>query len=138
MNFEAKFDESYQRILATQRDGKDFFEAFYDHFLNSDEEIAGRFANTDMSKQQSMLKKSFYSLFAFYASGQADGYIGTIAERHNRNNLDIHPEFYDIWLDCLITTVRQFDEAFCDDIELAWRLVLTPGITYMKFKYDKD
>lgn len=138
MNFEEIFDESYKRILNTQRDGKGFFEAFYDRFLSGNDEIASRFANTDMAIQQSMLKKSFYSLFAFYASSQSDDYINTIAIRHNRNNLDIRPEFYDVWLLCLITTVQQFDDEFSDDVELAWRLVMTPGITYMKFKYDKD
>lgn len=137
MNFEEIFDESYKRILNTQRDGKGFFEAFYDRFLSGNEEIAERFANTDMDVQQSMLKKSFYSLFAFYASSQSDDYISTIAERHNRQNLDIRPEFYDVWLECLITTVKQFDDESSDDVELAWRLVMTPGITYMKFKYDK-
>ena len=137
MNFEEIFDESYKRILDTQKNDQGFFEAFYERFLGQNEEIANRFANTDMAIQQSMLKKSFYSLFAFYASSQTDDYISTIAERHNRNNLDIRPEFYDIWLECLISTVKKFDDEFTSDVELAWRLVMTPGITYMKFKYDK-
>lgn len=138
MDFEETFDESYKRILNTQRNGKGFFEAFYDRFLSGSEEIASRFANTDMDVQRSMLTKSFYSLFAFYVSSQSDDYINAIAERHNRKNLDIRPEFYDEWLKCLIITINQFDDEFCDDVELAWRLVMAPGITYMKFKYDKD
>ena len=118
--------------------GKDFFEAFSARFLSSSAEIAERFANTDMQHQKKMLRKSFYSLFAFYASGQGEDYIRRIAESHNRAHLDIRPEFYDIWLECLIATVDEYDEEFCEDTELAWRLVMTPGITYMKFKYDKD
>jgi len=138
MSFEEIFDDSYKRALNTERDGNDFFESFYDHFLSGQKEIAKRFVNTDMVVQQSMLKKSFYSLFAFYASGQTDDSIRKIAEKHNRNNLDIRPEFYDRWLECLITIVSQYDDEFSEDVELAWRLVMTPGITYMKFKYDKD
>ena len=137
MNFEEIFDSSYGRALNGEVNGKSFFESFYDRFLSIDEGIASRFANTDMARQQKMLKKSFYRLFAFYASSQADDYISQIAESHNRKHMDIRPEFYDIWLDCLIYTVRQFDAEFSEDVELAWRLVMTPGITYMKFKYDK-
>ncbi|WP_116474253.1 globin [Zobellella maritima] len=137
MSFEQIFDESYERVLSARRDGNDFFEAFYQRFLNDDRRIAQRFAYTDMATQQSMLKKSFYSLFAFYASGQADDSIRRIAERHNRDHLDINPELYDRWLECLIRTVTQFDDEISEDVELAWRLVMAPGITYMKFKYDK-
>lgn len=138
MGFESIFDASYKRILSDSKHDIDFFEAFYHRFLGIDEKIALRFASTDMATQQSMLKKSFYSLFTFYASGQADDAIRDIAERHNRKNLDIKPEFYDLWLKCLIQTIKQYDEQFSDDVELAWRLVMTPGIVYMKFKYDKD
>jgi len=138
MGFEEIFDTSYKRVISDSKNGVSFFDAFYAEFLDIDEEIAKRFANTDMTVQQSMLKKSFYSLFAFYASGQADDAIRSIAERHNHKNLDIKPEFYDQWLECLILTLRQYDDGFSDDVELAWRLVMTPGITYMKFKYDKN
>jgi len=138
MSFEEIFDSSYKRSLSIQKNGSGFFDSFYDRFLGSDEEIAKRFENTDMDLQQSMLKKSFYSLFAFYASGQTDDSIRNIAEKHNHKNLDIRPEFYDLWLECLIATVKQYDGEFSEDIELAWRLVMTPGITYMKFKYDKE
>jgi len=137
MGFEEIFDASYKRILSDPRNGISFFDAFYTQLLGSNEEVAEHFANTDMAVQQSMLKKSFYSLFAFYASGQADDAIRSIAKRHNHKNLDIKPEFYDLWLECLISTIRQYDDKFSDDVELAWRLVMTPGITYMKFKYDK-
>jgi len=138
MGFEEIFDASYKRILSDPKNGVSFFDAFYIQFLGSNKEVAERFSNTDMATQQGMLKKSFYSLFAFYASGQADDAIRNIAEKHNHKNLNIKPEFYDQWLECLIKTISQYDEQFCDDIELAWRLVMTPGITYMKFKYDKD
>ncbi len=136
MNFEDIFDGSHKRILSKEIDDKPFFEAFYDRFL-SDDEVAKKFVNTDMNTQQSMLKKSFYNLFAFYASGHVDDYMYVIAERHNREHLNIRPEFYDKWLECLIGTISRYDEEFSDDVELAWRLVMTPGITYMKFKYDK-
>ncbi len=136
MNFEDIFDGSHKRILSNEAVGKPFFEAFYERFL-SDHEVAERFVDTDMNIQQSMLKRSFYNLFAFYASGHVDDYMYLIAKRHDRKHLNISPDFYDKWLECLIDTVHCYDEQFSDDVELAWRLVMTPGITYMKFKYDK-
>jgi hemoglobin-like flavoprotein len=137
LNFEDVFDESYERVLQERRSGQGFFESFYQRFLQSSPEIAAHFQNTDMNRQQKMLKKSFYGLFVFYASGHADDYIVKVAESHSRAKLDIKPELYDVWLDSLMETVKQFDSEFSDEIELAWRLVLTPGITYMKFKYDR-
>jgi hemoglobin-like flavoprotein len=137
LNFEEIFDESYERVLLEQRDGEDFFGAFYKRLFEGAPEIASRFQHTDMARQQKLLKKSFYSLFVFYASGQADDYIAKVARSHGKHMLDIKPELYDTWLDTLVGTVREFDPEFTTDIELAWRLVLTPGITYMKFKYDQ-
>lgn len=31
-----------------------------------------------------------------------------------------------------------FYEQFDDEVELAWRLVMTPGIAYMRFHYDRS
>ncbi|MFT5083612.1 MAG: hypothetical protein ACI9Y1_001657 [Lentisphaeria bacterium] len=84
-----------------------------------------------------MLKKSFYSLLIFYGSNQADHYIEKIVVSHNRANLNIPEYMYDLWLDALILALRDYDEQFNSDVELAWRLVLRPGITHMKFKYSR-
>ena len=137
MSFDEIFDLSYERVVKTKRNGKTFFDCFYDHFIGSSPDIAQAFQHTDMNHQKKMLKKSFYSLFTFYATNCADDYLETIANRHSGREHGIKPELYDLWLETLIETVRAFDPEFNDDIELSWRLVLSPGITYMKFKYDK-
>jgi hemoglobin-like flavoprotein len=136
VNFEHIFDESHERIKDVRVEGRDFFEAFYDRFLGESVEVAEKFARTDMQKQQSMLKKSFYHLLVFYASNHADDYLEKIAHRHSHEDLDVNPQLYDLWLTCLIATLAKFDPQFSDRVELAWRLVMAPGITYMKFHYD--
>ena len=136
MQFEEIFDASYERVLRVEHGGYNFFEAFYRNFIAASPQVRDKFKNTDMDHQQKMLKKSFYSLVVFYASNNVDDYLVNVAERHNKDNLDIRPEFYDLWMESLIATVAQYDEDFGDRIELAWRLVLSTGITYMKFKYD--
>lgn len=136
MSFDDIFDASYDRVLLASHDHTDFFEAFYRRFLNSSPEIRILFRNTDMAAQRSMLKKSFFSLVAFYASGTIDDVLRRIAYLHSARELNIKPYLYDLWLECLADTVKDYDPEFCDDVELAWRLVLSPGITYMKFGYD--
>lgn len=136
MGYERLFDESYERVVLEIRDGREFFEAFYCRFLASSPLVRQKFRHTDMMRQRIMLKKSFYNLLAFYASGSVDSVLERIALSHSRKGLDIPPELYDLWLDCLAATIKDYDPLFDVDVELAWRLVLSPGITYMKFKYD--
>ena len=129
---------SFERVNSQEIGQCCFFEAFYKRFIDAAEEVAEKFKHTDMEQQQKMLKRSFYSLLTFYASYQADHCLEQIAVKHNRFNLDIQPELYDLWLEILIDTVKDFDPEFSNQIELVWRLVMAPGITYMKFHYDKE
>jgi hemoglobin-like flavoprotein len=138
MSYESIFDFSYERSVKRQVEGEDFFACFYHAFLASSDDVRSRFANTDMAIQRRMLKKSFYNLLAFYASGSVDSVLERIGETHSRHRLNISPHFYDLWLECLIATVAKFDPEFTPEVELAWRLVLSPGITYMKFKFENS
>ncbi len=137
MNIERLFDQSLARVLAGKVQEQSFFEAFYDAFVSASDEVAEKFRDTDMERQQAMLKKSFYHLISFYASYNADYYLDKVAISHNRQHYNIRPELYDLWLETLIATVRRFDTASDDAVELAWRLVMTPGIVYMKFHYER-
>ena len=131
------FRESYDRAIAsgTQRD--EFFEAFYDSFMSKSDEITARFANTDMPRQKEMLDRSLHHMVEFSVQRRASEQLRAVAERHSMSQLDIDPGLYDVWLQSLIETVQMFDSRFTEEIELAWRVVLAPGIVYMKFKYDK-
>ena len=131
------FDESYERVLKIKRGKKSFFDSFYEKFIQSSPIVKEHFKNTDMLHQKQMLKKSFYSLLVFYASNHADDYLEKTALVHSKHKHNISPELYDLWLENLIDTVKEYDPRFNEEIELAWRLVLSAGITYMKFKYDK-
>ncbi|WP_404295237.1 globin [Halomonas sp.] len=138
MDIENLFDASYARVLSREVEGQAFFAAFYELFLAASPEVAEKFRHTDMTSQRAMLKKAFYRLLSFYVSSHADYYLKEVAVSHSRVHLDIVPALYDLWLETLIDTVRVFDEQFDDDVELAWRLVMTPGIVFMTFHYDRD
>ena len=84
-----------------------------------------------------MLAQSLHEMVDFATSRVASDRLGRVADRHSRRQRDIPPELYEVWLDSLIRTVREMDPLFCEEIELAWRVVLAPGIAYMKFRYDR-
>ena len=40
---------------------------------------------------------------------------------HNRDHLNVKPEFYDYWLESLLQTVVACDREYTKEVELAWR-----------------
>ena len=127
------FDESYARGFGSGVGLSDattpFFESFYRHFLE-DKRIADAFSRTDMNRQVSMLRKSFFHLVAFYVSHEPSAELARIAQVHQK--LGIDSSYYDLWLDALVSAVREFDPECDQATELAWRWALTPGLTYMR------
>lgn len=126
------FDASYKRLFGDDiaaNDATEFFAAFYRRFL-ADPEIADMFRETDMARQAVMLRKSFFHLAGFYVTNAPSGELERVARIHAR--LGIGATHYDVWLDCLVATVAEFDRHCDHATELAWRWALTPGITFMK------
>jgi hemoglobin-like flavoprotein len=131
------FRESYDRAVESESQRDEFLDAFYETFVAKSDEVAGKFAQTDMERQKDMLYRSLSHMVDFSVQRQASEDLRRIAERHSASQIDVNPGLYDIWLDSLIETAQLFDPLFTEEIELAWRVVLAPGIVYMKFKYDK-
>ncbi len=131
------FDESYRRTLESETDRDEFFDAFYESFVSKSADIAAKFAETDMQQQKRMLYRSLHHMVDFSVERRASEDLRRIAERHSESQLDITPGLYDFWLDSLIETLQLFDPHFTEEVELAWRVVLAPGIAYMRFKHDK-
>ena len=127
------FDESYARLFGHDiglPDAADpFFERFYCRFLQ-DAEVGELFRGTDIPRQVSMLRKSFFQLAAFYVTGIPSSELERLALIHHR--LGIATAHYDGWLDALIETVKEQDHDCDQATELAWRWALAPGLTYMK------
>lgn len=136
-----RFLDSYTRIFGPQINisarGDIFFSQFYQRFLASSNDVVEAFKGTDMAKQQSMLKKSILYSIHFMTDSASFDMMNKIAVSHSRKHYNIKPELYDLWLDCLIFTVREMDPEYSDEVELAWRLAFSQCITYMKFMYEK-
>jgi hemoglobin-like flavoprotein len=126
------FNDSLDRC--SSRPG--FLDRFYEIFLASSDEAAKKFARTDFQEQTRMLKASLYIMMVA-SSGRPEfnDHLQQIAKLHSRTELDIKPELYDQWLDCLLQAVKEFDPLFDLDIETAWRRVLQYGIEFMKSRY---
>jgi len=127
------FDASYQRLfgdgVSISEQSDSFFSEFYSNFLQQPD-INELFRETDMTRQVSMLRRSFFQLAAFYVTCEPSAELERIAAIHQSLGLD--PAQYDVWLDALVATVAAQDPQ-CDlTTEMAWRWALTPGITYMK------
>ncbi len=133
--YDKVFAESYIRILGQGAYNPKFVERFYDLFLASSSEIAERFANTDMSRQKTMLHDSFTSLLDFARHKQASPQMEVLARVHGPKAHNIPPKLYELWLDSLLQTVAELDPGFNREVELAWRLTLAPGITYLQYAY---
>ncbi len=128
------FDASYSRIFGDQVSisarGDAFFDRFYEIFVARSADVRDLFANTDMARQASMLKRSLYELVAFYVTGSVSAQMVDIAVLHRRLHFD--PKLWDHWLDSLVDTAAEFDDEFNEITNYAWRLAMTPGITYLK------
>ena len=128
------FVESLKRCLAVPG----FLASFYDIFLGSSEEVREKFRNTDFERQVRVLEDSLYVL-AVAAQGKVDSpawaAMPGLAARHSRKELDIRPELYDQWLECLLQAARRYDPQFSSELELAWRETLAVGIAYMRAHY---
>jgi hemoglobin-like flavoprotein len=128
------FLHSLTRCLAVPA----FLDGFYDRFVGSSEEVREKFRGVDLKRQVRMLQDSLY-VVAVAAQGEegspARDALPWLAARHSRHDLDIRPELYDLWIDCLVETARAHDPEFGPEVETAWRETLTLGANYMRERY---
>ena len=128
------FRDSLKRCLAAP----DFLLDFYGLFMDSSDEVREKFAETDFNRQTRVLADSLWAM-SVAAQGKAGspawGSLPRLGDMHSRENLDIRPELYDDWLDCLLEAARRHDASFSPGVERAWRETLAVGIALMRSRY---
>ena len=123
---------SFSRSLT---DG-DFATTFYDTLFETEKSVAVLFANTDFEVQKRLLRSAVEVMIRFGAGEEgARAEIKRLAERHARDDLNIAPAAYAVWLDVLCATLRRHDSEFGRDLELAWRERMQTGINVMTARY---
>lgn len=127
------FHDSLERCIH----GGDFLQQFYERFVSSSDEVRQKFANTDFTKQKTLLRQSFY--YILYAIDGKKGFeqLDRIAEIHSKKQLDIRPELYELWKDCLIATIERADPKFNDGVRKAWNKMLSLGIKHLVDRYEE-
>jgi hemoglobin-like flavoprotein len=128
------FRASLGRCLATPA----FLHEFYDLFIASSPEVREKFRDTEFARQTRVLSDSLY-IMAVAAESREESVgrkeMDRLATRHAHSDLDIRPELYDAWLDCLLEAARRHDPEFSPEIGAAWRDTLLPGIQHMRSRY---
>ncbi|MFQ5569564.1 MAG: globin domain-containing protein [Rhodothermales bacterium] len=122
--------ETIHRSLKRCNRNPRFLDIFYEKFLSSSPEVRDKFSHTDMDRQKRMVEASlFMSILASDGVPYAASSIERLGEMHG--NLGVQPAFYNLWLDALIDTIAECDNAFDDDVETAWREVMHDIIAMM-------
>jgi truncated hemoglobin YjbI len=124
------FHDSYLRCVVSDQDG--FFKRFYELFTAADSGVSRVFAETNMERQISMLQESLLYMIHFANSKTASVRMQRVATYHGSNELDVPSHLFDLWMDCLVSTVRERDPQFEPHIDVAWRVFFAPGIAYIK------
>ncbi len=140
-DFDQLFEDSFTRLIGKgpgeTKQGFLFFERFYEIFTSKSPAVNIMFAGTDMHRQIRMLQRSVYQMTSMYVTRVPNHHINKVAQSQGHTGHKIAPELYELWLDALIETVRELDPEFTHEIELAWRMAMTPGILLMKHYGDK-
>lgn len=116
----------------------EFLDRFYEAFTGSSPDIRKKFEHTDFDMQKKVLRDSLFLMLS--AAGTTGGFahvqLEKLAKRHSRTDLDIKPEWYELWLDTLLETVAEFDPDYTDEIDAAWRDSMKDGIDLLAAGYE--
>ena len=124
------FTESLSRCT---KDPK-FMDVFYQKFIAESQEVKDHFKNTDMDRQKKMLLHSLANMVIAYERPEI---LSDVAVKHDARHLNIMPDLYVTWLECLIQAAQIIDPLFNDEVERSWRIVMQNGIDYLISQRDR-
>ena len=110
-----------------------FMDIFYQKFIAESEQVRAYFINTDMDKQKAMLLHSLANMVIAYDRPEI---LSDVAIKHDARHLNIVPELYVNWLECLIQAAKVTDPLFDSEVEGSWRKIMQNGIDYLISKRD--
>jgi len=134
---EEKVLQTYEMSLDRCAANPAFFDRFYQIFVASSPKVAAKFAQTDFARQRKALEASLHLMIKAVRDDRSgmDAYLKDLADRHSCRDLNIGSEFYDYWLDSLLSTVKEFDPEYGETVRDAWERVMLVGIEYMLSRY---
>ena len=129
----ADIHQSLNRCLQRQ----DFLRRFYTLFVNSHEDIAARFRDTEWNQQIHLLRYGI-SASILYAGGSDLGTheLDRLHRSHGRRGYAIEAWMYDRWLEALIETLRETDSQCDPHLEQRWRSAM--GLAIDRIRDGRD
>ncbi len=131
IDFNKVFNDSYDFVMANEAK---FYGQFYKNFILSSPLILVAFENTNMARQNTMLKVAISNMVGFFVTKVATEYIISMAHMHK--GLNIKHELYDLFMESLLLTLKQLYPHYNNECAVAWRITMAPGIEFMKHITD--
>jgi hemoglobin-like flavoprotein len=129
-----KVKQSYGRALSSPH----FWDSFYKNFLESSDQVALMFKNTDFTKQKELIKSSI-TFVLMYAQDEnasfAKNKLEEVGHIHSRKAINVDPTMYPLWVNSLIKTLSEHDDHWNHDLEMAWRKAVSPAILLLSRLY---
>jgi hemoglobin-like flavoprotein len=123
--------ESYIRCVSQ----RDFPTTFYERFIDASPMIKEKFKDTYDIKKTVMVTRGLNALIKLTEESQADDDLKLVAQKHNRDNLDISPSFYPNYKFYMLKNLEKFDPKFDKTLKKLWEEILDTGIEYFIQNY---
>ena len=112
--------------------GMGLAERFYKALLDADPRMKTLFQHTDFKRQRELFIHGVLMLIE-YADGKPLGEmaIRRLGELHSRKRINVTPDLYPIWVNCLMEALERLDPEFSPALDRQWRETLQKGIDVM-------
>ena len=128
-----KIKRSYSRCFIGD---KNLIDGFYEVFLDSHPDIATMFKNSDFKQQKLLLRQGINCMIMFTEGVFAGNFcLEEIKVSHNKKHLNIHPSYYPLWKDSLLTSLKKYDPQFDDELLALWNQTIDKGIKFISDGY---
>ncbi|MCB0276759.1 MAG: globin [Calditrichaeota bacterium] len=114
----------------------DLFQRFYEIFFKSHPDIPGYFENTEMKKQEHLLKQGInLAIMHFQGMSMGQRALERIRETHNRHNLNIPPALYNYWKKSFLKAIEETDPKITPQLLKDWEVVLQNTVAFVTAGY---
>lgn len=114
----------------------DFFDDFYDTLFQSSKEIRAHFEHTEMAAQKALIKNGInFLLMSAEGSFSSNKKLEQLGESHSKQNMNIDPKLYQVWIKALLNTVEKHDKKITPALLAQWENVLNDGVAKIATKY---
>lgn len=110
----------------------EFYDTFYDIFIQQSQEIRDTFRGIDMDAQKKVLRDGLTFLIG-YSKGKkfATEKIRKLGKNHSRDKINVPFYLYAIWVESFLTAAEQYDPEFSEATKASWKQALVKGIDLM-------